>query len=342
MNPYDFVPTNWNQRPERHPPILHGSFEGISGRIEGTIEAETPIFIPKKKTASPQTFIKNDLGQHIIPGSSLKGLFRNLVETVGNGCYLLFDGGYEGRKVNYQSQLPRDFKKCSSANRLCLACRMFGTIQGSDLLLGKVSFDDAVETHIEDHPPIFTIALMGPKPRHRAFYLDPTGRNIAGRKFYFHQPTGPKTESRKTDFNQHIKPIGTGSQFTFSVQFTNLEAVELETLLYALVLEPDIRHKIGYGKPCGLGSAHFQVTKLTLIDYANRYTTNRGITEHTGESLADHLSHQTRRFTSDTTSATLNALRRIWRWDANDTTNYRYPTQAWFSANPTTRIGGTP
>ncbi|MCH7540051.1 MAG: hypothetical protein IH999_06600 [Proteobacteria bacterium] len=219
---------------------------------------------------------------------------------------------------------------------------MFGTIQGSDLLLGKVSFDDAVETHIEDHPPIFTIALMGPKPRHSAFYLDPTGRNIAGRKFYFHQPSGPKTESRKTDFNQHIKPINTGSQFTFSVQFTNLETVELETLLYALVIEPDMRHKVGYGKPCGLGSAHFRLTKLTLIDYAERYTTNQGVTEYIGQQLASYVSNQIHRFTSNTTSATLTALRHIWHWDPTDPTNYRYPTQAWFAANPTTPISGTP
>ena len=74
-------------------------------------------------------------------------------------------------------------------------------IQDSDqesnfLLLGKVSFNDAVEIKICEHPAIYTIALMEPKPRHQAFYLDPIQvQHIAGRKFYFHQPGEIQTES---------------------------------------------------------------------------------------------------------------------------------------------------
>ena len=342
MNPYDFVPIDWNNPPERHAPILHDKFDGLSGRIEGTIKAETPIFIPDRNVQSlPKRFIRNKLGQHIIPGSSLKGLFRNLVETVSNGCFLLFDGIYENNQVDYRNQLPTDFKKCVSKDYLCIACRMFGTIQGSNLLLGKVSFDDATEIQIKEHQPIFTIALMGPKPRHGAFYLDATGQYIAGRKFYFHHPNGLKTERQKTDYNQYIKPLDAGSEFAFSAQFTNLEYVELQTLLYAIVLEPDMRHKLGYGKPCGLGSAHFEITKLTLIDYTNRYT-GQGTTEYQGQTLANYLSNQISGFTSNTSSPTLNALRRIWRWNPDDTTNYRYPNQAWFAANPRKLFSETP
>ena len=335
MNPYDFVPIDWSNLPERHLPSTHDRFSGISGKIEGTITAETPIFIFRspKLNQGAEPFIQNEQKQHIIPGSSLKGLFRNLVETIGNGCFLLYGGNYKN--------LPRDFHKCNTDN-LCIACRMFGTIQSSKLKLGKVSFNDAIEIEICDHEEVHTIALMGPKPRHEAFYLDPTRRHIAGRKFYFHQPGGIQTKSADSGYNQHITPIDKGSQFAFSVQFINLEAIELQTLLYALVLEPDMRHKLGYGKPAGFGSVHFEITKLTLIDYASRYTADQGAERVEERRLEAYLSQQTQSFRNNTTSATLNALRRIWRWDPNDNTEYRYPDQAWFKANSQTPISRTP
>ena len=112
---------------------------------------------------------------------------------------------------------------------------------------------------------------------------------IAGRKYYFHQPRGiPEAPQTKTRYNEHIIPVDTGSQFEFSLQFTNLETLELQTLLYTLVLEQNMRHKIGYAKPAGFGSVCFDITKLTLIDYASRYVANQGGREYEGEALS-HL-----------------------------------------------------
>ncbi len=33
-----------------------------------------------------------------------------------------------------------------------------------------------------------------------------------------------------------------------------------------------MRHKIGYGKPMGLGSVELRPVSLTLVDYSTRYT----------------------------------------------------------------------
>ena len=347
MNPYDFVPIDWNESPIRTPPSPHDRFSGVSGKIEGMITAETPVFIfnsPRSMTGA-EPFMKNQQGQRIIPGSSLKGLFRSLVETVGNGCFLFFDGEYKDRDINevidYSDELPDNFKKCQTTN-LCIACRMFGAMHSSDMLsLGHVSFNDAVEVNICEHEAVYTIALMGPKPRHEAFYLDPQ-QWISGRKFYFHQPSGiAPAPQEETNYNEHITPVNTGSQFAFSLQFTNLETPELKTLLYALDLEPEMRHKIGYGKPAGLGSVRFEITKLTLIDYASRYTTYPGTTVYKDNNLQNYLSGQTQMFTNNIASSTLNALRRIWRWDPTDTTSYRYPTQNWFGSNPDAPISNT-
>ena len=154
MNPYDFVPIDWDKSPIRKPASPPDRFSGVSGKIEGTITAETPVFIfdSPKRNSGAEPFITNQQGQHIIPGSSLKGLFRSLVETVGNGCFLFFDGTYDdedrNKNIDYTTELPADFEKCKTDN-LCITCRMFGAMHSSDMLsLGHVSFNDAVEVSI--------------------------------------------------------------------------------------------------------------------------------------------------------------------------------------------------
>jgi hypothetical protein len=81
-----------------------------------------------------------------------------------------------------------------------------------------------------------------------------------------------------------IHPLGAGSQFTFQVTYTNLTGDELALLVYALELEPnpDLRengfsfhkgvyHKLGYGKPAGLGSAAILIEKWEMLDPQARY-----------------------------------------------------------------------
>ena len=338
MNPYDFVPIDWNARVERKEPKGHHCFDGLSGRIEGTITTLTPLFIPSSRQQIPQEFLTNRERQHIIPGTSLKGLVRSLVETIGPGCWWLFGG-------EHRNKLPRDFRQCKDKERLCIACRMFGLINGGTLLGGHVGFEDAVCEEPTPHDAIYTIILGSPKPRHSAFYLTPTGQ-LAGRKFYFHHSEPPLDvgewkPSRRNAQNQYIKPIGSNSTFTFSAHFNNLAHDELSLLLYALVLEPELRHKIGYGKPAGLGSIEIKLTRLELIDYRQRYTSpNRGQTIYTGEALNDYIDEKIARYTNLWHSVTLQALRRIWKWPGRD--DLQYPDWHWFQENPHKRLDQTP
>lgn len=346
MNPYDFVPIDFNQPIARRPPVMHAKFEShaISGQLTGTITAETPIFI---KSGNSDQFIRNKDGKPIIPGTSLKGLFRSIVETVANGCL----GGKCDRQykdkhkaIDYSKYLPVSFLECTNAQNLCIACRIFGMQGGTEnVFAGKVSFEDAVCVSSVSHPPVYTIDLMGPKPYHRAFYLDRGGNRIAGRKFYFHHPQGIQPKDKKTAYNQRIQPLGVGSKFTFHASFTNLEPDEWEALLYAITLEPTMRHKIGYAKPFGTGSVKIDITHIREIDYSKRYTSpNRGITELQGEALTSYIASKTQCYKNNTTSRILNELRRIWRWDVKNRTVYRYPTVSWFKDNPNAPISQTP
>lgn len=347
MNPYDFVPIDVNTPIERHRPSNHGSFasNSINGELRGRITAETPIFL---KRGNSSDFLTN--GEHvpIIPGTSLKGLFRSLVETVAHGCFGgKFDGRYKDRQrgtVDYTKYLPYSIKECTSPDKLCIACRTFGMMHKGDLFTGKVSFQDAVCTRQEPHETVLTVDLMGPKPHHSAFYLD-DNHTIAGRKFYFHHPPGILTSRTDGKYNHRITPLNAGSEFEFSAGFTNLEEGEWQALLYAIVLEPEMRHKIGYAKPSGFGSVRIELKAIDLIDYATRYTSpGLGVTYYEGETLIAYINTQIQPYLNST-SAAITKLRTIWKWDPNDPTDYHYPTAIdgkWFEHHAGDPISATP
>ncbi len=346
MNPYDFVPTDFGANPVRRAPLTHEKFQGKAGRIECRLTAETPIFIPESRERqeefqdAPQNFITRN-GVPIIPGSSLKGLLRNLVETVGNGCYLLFDEAYERRRFDYSGKLPQPFHKCTNAQLLCIACRMFGMLERRAVFQGNVSVSDALTAsgRYSKHAPMYTKPLMGPKPRHKAFYLNDTQNHIAGRKFYFHSQQ-IRQDTRKTPYNQYICPLNPDSQFTFTVDFHNIQDDELAVLLYALALEPTMRHKIGLAKPVGLGSVKIEIATIELIDYQQRYRKQAAPQKLTGADCQTYVDSRIAAYTqgAQANTPTMQALRRIWNWNPEDDTQYAYPPQSWFKANSQTRL----
>lgn len=350
MNPYDFVRIDWNKTPERRPASPLDRFTGLSGRMTGTVTALAPIFIPYKRGGSPKGFLRNGQGKAVIPGSSLKGLFRSLVETIGPGCWWLYDGKYkkdEGMYDHYENNLPEVFKRCSNHQQLCIACRTFGMMSSHDHFAGKVGFNDAVCIDEKRHENIYTPILDNPKPRHRVWYLN--GNKVAGRKFYFHQPIiKTEREQKKTrqniQLNEHIIPLNKGSQFEFTAHFENLnETDEWPLLLYVIVLETDIRHKIGYAKPAGLGSVQIDLKEIVLRDPTARYrgSASSPSRSYTGEALSGYLSEHSQKFVADHSSLTLQDLRRIWRWPPTSGVEYRYPYREWFDEFPQASIAET-
>jgi len=68
-----------------------------------------------------------------------------------------------------------------------------------------------------------------------------------------------------------IKPIKRNIKFKSRIRFENLTEEELGALLFALDLPENHYHKIGMGKPLGLGSIEIKPA-LSLIDRKERYT----------------------------------------------------------------------
>lgn len=97
---------------------------------------------------------------------------------------------------------------------------------------------------------------------------------IRGYKLYWHRKTshsGPnawveKPENVKKSPSQYtsVRAVDKGAKFAGRIRFENLSTIELGALLFALELPDDCAHKIGMGKPLGLGSIRINpILKLT-------------------------------------------------------------------------------
>jgi CRISPR-associated protein (TIGR03986 family) len=110
----------------------------------------------------------------------------------------------------------------------------------------------------------------------------PTETVIRGHKQYWHRgnvsrdqfeyPHAPGTKEREQAKKQltGIRPVKHGTKFEFRVHFENLSKEELGALLWALDLPAKHAHKLGMGKPLGLGSVRITPT-LHVYERASRY-----------------------------------------------------------------------
>ncbi len=170
-----------------------------------------------------------------------------------------------------------------------LAQAVFGTTSiRSRVVFEDAPYDDSLDNcHFDECSPKI---LSTPKPTAFQEYLtqdnpddkeklrhygdSPKDTSLRGYKFYWHKPFDPRKywEKRPIKDKQHtiIRPLKPGSTFCGRVRFDNLSKLELGALLTTLDLPENMRHKIGMGKPLGMGTIRIQV-ELHLIDREKRY-----------------------------------------------------------------------
>lgn len=156
---------------------------------------------------------------------------------------------------------------------------------------GRIFFEDAdlepgqQNVYMEITSPKI---LSGPKATTYQHYLEPTstGRpqhwgvrsvKLRGYKLYWHRDTQKQDdyhwcERKIIKDSQHtiIHPINPYKKFRGRIRFDNLSDIELGALLFVLNLPEPCRHKLGMGKPLGLGSVKI-IPNLVLFDRNLRY-----------------------------------------------------------------------
>lgn len=210
-----------------------------------------------------------------------------------------------GDLLNNNSHL----NKCEKIESLCPTCRMFGWVgekreEQNDQVAyaGRLSFSHAYFDHSDlELVPRELAILSTPKPTTYLFYLaQPSGQpamkytdynsgnaRIRGRKVYRHYGKsfswGEATRNIQSDQNRTIRQtIASNKTTTFTINFENLADVELGALLWTLELEPGMYHRLGLGKPLGLGSVSFSVKAIEFLEPQTRYLSlnNSGMIEN--------------------------------------------------------------
>ena len=240
--PFDFV--SLPKRIDKKHPTGHDRYQEncLTGQIQGTIEALSPIHIGSGviDIGDDVELIKTAVrtGDKVtIPGSSLKGAIRSVVEAISESCVC---------KVSRESRraVPRDFMECRQKDRLCVACRMFGAMG----FQSNIAIQDAL--HIDGQIGTERVPeLYSPRPQRGM-------RDIPGRKFYMHG----EVASGETP----VEACEKGSKFRFVVQIDNLTQAEWGLFFTALGHhhEHPFKLKIGGIKPACFGSIDFQIDEI--------------------------------------------------------------------------------
>ncbi len=156
----------------------------------------------------------------------------------------------------------------------------------------RVYFEDAICNSPQYDDICILKILASPKPTSFQLYLEqPNGVNTAknqlkhwndtdapirGFKQYWHKNDAlgyieiRGTTKPSSSHPDPVKPMGINNTFVGNIRFENLTDKELGALLYALDLPENCCHKIGVGKPLGLGSIRI-TPKLILDDRSKRY-----------------------------------------------------------------------
>ncbi len=351
MNPYNFV--RFGERGPREPPIYHDKYKEHNGSLSCMLIARTHLFIPQTQGEFKQIELRDehaelammrDLdGNPMLPGSSLKGVLRSVAEAISGSCLTLPQRRsvkYRGRPpVSYQ--VPAEFEHCTNVDHLCPACRIFGFLSSSYSFQGKISISDAVSVEAADTEALTIEPLMEPKPRHSIWYEDPQKRGMMrGRKFYYHRPLGPITTTKRTKFNKTVEAVCPGTVFEFVLDYANLTDGELALLVFSLTLRSSMCHKVGMGKPVGLGSAKISIASWEKLDRRARYELSEGSTKLEGEALSMEVDRWTKQYhkSYDSWCECLSDLETIWRWDPSREVDVRYPSREWFNKNRRTPL----
>ena len=252
--PFAFVPLP--DQVKRGKPTEHDSYRQnrTTGKIYGTIKALTPIHVGSgiidfgKHVNQQVELIKSAFrskGEIVIPGSSLKGAIRSVVEAISESCICK-------TKVSLPRGPLAQFRECKRNNRnelICIACRMFGAMGYQ----GNIAIQDA--PHIQGDIVTKRVPILE-RPRHPS--RDEQGRPM--RKFYKHGEVATGSTA--------FEACEVGSTFQFSVKIDNLSYAEWGLFFTALGEHPEhpFNIKIGGAKPRCFGSVEFNIHKIQLDD----------------------------------------------------------------------------
>ena len=158
---------------------------------------------------------------------------------------------------------------------------IFGEVNKNNSLRGRVHISHAFCTSCKS---VLDVApyLGGPKPTYYPIYMEQSGidghltenghyktmmdkdARLRGWKLY---PTRkdvnefPLVDESQKDNTNPAHPLGAGSRFVFQISVHNLRKEEFGALLYAILLQKESHHSLGFAKSYGYGVCKYSISK---------------------------------------------------------------------------------
>lgn len=251
----------------------------------------------KQKVPNIIDLLKQDKYKNAVPV-----LYVQYFDAKDNPRYVF--GHTLNMRVPYKSTIKEHLPEDHQNTTMDFANSIFGSTESAT----KVFFEDAIWQNGKENPMLLPISkhkmLSSPKPTAFQMYLDQgtnwdkhtnkmmfkrgetlenwnSQANTRGYKMYWHKNTENGTSSTwmrseayasEKQEQAPIECINKAQSFVGRVRFDNLSNAELGALLFAIQLPEDNHcHKIGIGKPLGLGSIKINAN-LFLTNRKNRYT----------------------------------------------------------------------
>lgn len=261
--------------------VSHRKFGGFCGKLILQAEALTPIHVaesgePSYRTelegepvngadffsmSPPEAEQRADRREYAIPSNTLKGLVRHVYAAAVDAR----EAGEDIRRLNGADQL-------------------FGWVGNgpNQALMGRLAFDFARF----ENPELAWYKVPYPYGGWQfdrgqwTFQEGARAREhlVAGHwRFFPHAPPAPVAELRSefapdTVQARYFRAMVPGSRATFALRFWNLTEGEYKRLLWCLLLEPGLAHKLGGHRYLGFGSVRFSLTPEShTIDWNRRY-----------------------------------------------------------------------
>jgi CRISPR/Cas system CSM-associated protein Csm3 (group 7 of RAMP superfamily) len=262
VEPKPYFSLDLREQPSRSSLAPHDRFSGCTGQLELEIQVVSAYLhvgsgVTRVDAADRAyaAFVRRD-GELIIPGSSIKGVVRSIVEAISNSCV---------RLVTRAEQAPSSHRACATIRpgqeqkaTLCPACSLFGATG----YRGRVHFADARPVSQVSTSIVKIAELWEP-------------RRATGRKFYHVKQFRP-LDDRPEMNHRFVEAVPRRARFSTVLTFENTTSAEMGLLIRALGIERDLQRpgigtfiftpKLGGGKPRCLGAVRFVPRALRTVD----------------------------------------------------------------------------
>jgi len=297
--PYNFVPLSdkvfyppWAEQVSHDIPFS----DGESGEIEITITAMSPIFIRDHK--NPEDFCqytnKNGETSYYIPGTSVKGMVRNVLEIISFSKMSMLDNKTfikNRQEEKYSHDIYHGVSDKHKSDEIDLSESIFGYVNDEKSLKGRVQFSHFKEVKDTCYSYKNTVKLIlgTPKASYYPIYLeqgnsslcitenhrtyDDAEFKISGWKRYPIHTSWTNILDICTDedsVSTCFKPLKDGASFIGKIRYHNLKHIEIGAILSSLLFHntENTHHNIGLAKAFGFGKIELKINNI--ISSSNR------------------------------------------------------------------------